>query len=127
MADSAVQPRSYSDDDRRMSDPEALMWRLEKDPYLSSNIGNVTIVDRAPDFDRLRSRMEQALSRVPRLHWRVQPGPADLGAPLWADDPDFDIDYHVRHISLPEPGSRRQLYDLASLITLDPFDRTRPL
>jgi WS/DGAT/MGAT family acyltransferase len=128
MADSASEPRSsYADDDRRMSDPEALMWRLEKDPYLSSNIGNITILDRAPDFDRLRARMEQALPRVPRLRWRVQPGPVDLGAPVWADDPDFDIDYHLRHISLPAPGSRRQLFDLVGLMTLDPFDRTRPL
>jgi diacylglycerol O-acyltransferase len=110
-----------------MSDPEALMWRLEKDPYLSSNIGNVTILDRAPDFARLRSRMEQAIPRVPRLRWRVQPNPVDLGAPVWADDPDFDLDYHLRHISLPQPGSHRQLYDLAALMTIDPFDRTRPL
>ena len=103
------------------------MWRLEKDPYLSSNIGTITILDRAPDFDRLRARMEQALLNVPRLRWRVQPNPGDLGAPIWADDPDFDIDYHVRRISLPRHGTRRQLYDLVALMTLDPFDRTRPL
>ena len=127
MADEATGKASYADDDRRMSDAEALMWRLEKDPYLSSNIGTVTIVDRPPDFDRLRARMERALSRVPRLRWRVQPNPADLGAPMWADDPDFDINLHVRHISLPQPGTRRQLFDLASVMVLDPFDRTRPL
>src|SRR5688500_20153239 len=105
MADSAVKPRSYSDDDRRMSDAEALMWRLEKDPYLYSNVGTVTILDRAPDFDRLRARMEQAIPRVPRLRWRVQPSPVDLGAPVWADDPDFDLEYHLRHISPPQPGT----------------------
>ncbi len=127
MADEANATVSYAIEDRRMSDAEALMWRLEKDPYLSSNIGTVTILDGPPDHDRLRARMEQALPRVPRLRWRVQPNPADLGAPMWADDPDFDIDYHVRHISLPQPGTRRQLYDLASVMMLDPLDRTRPL
>lgn len=128
MADTAAGSRSsYADDDRKMSDPEALMWRLEKDPYLSSNIGNITILDCAPDVDRLRARMLQALPKVPRLRWRVQPNPVDLGAPVWADDPDFDLDYHVRHISLPAPGTLRQLYDLCGLLTLDPFDRTRPL
>jgi len=127
MADDVTGTASYADDDRRMSDAEALMWRLEKDPYLSSTIGTVTILDRTLHFDRLRARMEQVLLRVPRLRWRVQPNPADLGAPMWADDPDFDIDLHVRHISLPKPGTRRQLFDLLSVMTLDPFDRTRPL
>ena len=93
----------------RMSDAEGLMWRLEKDPYLSSTFGTVTILDRPPDFDRLRARMERAIPRVPRLRWRVQPSPVNLGAPMWVDDPDFDIDYHVRHIALPKPGTLRQL------------------
>ncbi len=110
-----------------MSDAEGLMWRLEKDPHLSSTFGNVTILDRRPDFDRLRARMERAVAAVPRLGWRVQPAPANLSAPLWVDDPDFEIDYHVRRIALAKPGDLRQLLDLATLITLDPFDRTRPL
>lgn len=103
------------------------MWRLEKDPHLSSTFGTVSILDRAPDFDRLRARMERAVSAVPRLGWRVQPAPVNLQAPLWVDDPDFDIDQHVRRIALPKPGTLRDLYDLATLLVLDPFDRTRPL
>ena len=63
----------------------------------------------------------------PACGWRVQPRPVNLGAPMWVDDPDFDIDLHVRRIALPKPGTMRQLLDLATLITLDPFDRTRPL
>ena len=47
-----------------MSDAEGLMWRLEKDPHLSSTFGNVTILDRRPDFDRLRARMERALAET---------------------------------------------------------------
>jgi WS/DGAT/MGAT family acyltransferase len=113
--------------DRQMSDTEALMWRVEKDPFLASTFGAVTILDRAPDFDRLRSRMESAVHALPRLGWRVQPNPTGLGAPIWADDPDFDIDLHVRRVALPAPGTRRQLLDLASLFVLDPLDRTRPL
>ena len=103
------------------------MWRVEKDPYLASTFGTVTILDRAPDFDHLRARMESAVHAVPRLGWRVQPNPTGLGAPIWADDPDFDIDLHVRRVALPAPGTRRQLLDLASLFVLDPLDRTRPL
>lgn len=110
-----------------MSDAEALMWRVEKDPFLSSTFGSVTILDRRPDFDRLRARMAEAVHAVPRLGWRVLPNPSGFGAPIWADDPNFDIDLHVRRIGLPAPGTRRQLFDLASLFVLDPLDRTRPL
>jgi len=113
--------------DHKMSDAEALMWRLDKDPYLSSAFANISILDRAPDIDRLRRRMERAAIAIPRLRQRVQPSPANLTPPLWVDDPDFDIHYHVRRLALPAPGSLRQMLDLATLITNDPFDRTRPL
>ena len=113
--------------DRKMSDAEGLMWRLEKDPHLSSTFANVTILDKAPDFDRLLRRMERATYAVPRLRQRVQPAPVNLSAPMWVDDSNFDLRYHVRHIALPKPGSMRQLLDLASLIACDAYDRTRPL
>ena len=113
--------------DRKMSDAEGLMWRLEKDPHLSSTFANVTILDKAPDFDRLLRRMERATYAVPRLRQRVQPAPVNLSAPMWVDDVNFDLRYHVRHIALPKPGTMRQLLDLASLITCDAYDRTRPL
>jgi diacylglycerol O-acyltransferase / wax synthase len=113
--------------DRTMSDAEGLMWRLEKDPYLSSTFANVTILDRKPNFDMLRRRMEHTVLRIPRLRQRVQTSPGNVSAPVWVDDPDFDIDLHVRRIALARPGTDRQLFDLATLITADPFDRTRPL
>jgi WS/DGAT/MGAT family acyltransferase len=57
----------------------------------------------------------------------VQSTPANLTPPLWVEDPDFSIDYHVRRIAVPAPGTMRQALDIATLITADPFDRTRPL
>jgi WS/DGAT/MGAT family acyltransferase len=118
--------------DRRMSDAEGLMWRLESDPTLSSTFGNITILDRAPDMAVLRRRLTGAAKAVPRLRQRVQPSAMSRVSPLWAppswaEDPDFDLDYHLRRVALPEPGSLRQLLDLATLITSDPFDRWRPL
>lgn len=113
--------------DRKMSDAEGLMWRLEKDPHLSSTFANVTLLDRAPDFDRLLRRLDRAVHVIPRLRQRVQPVPANLSAPTWVDDPNFDIRNHVRHVALPKPGTLRQLLDLACLLTADSFDRTRPL
>jgi WS/DGAT/MGAT family acyltransferase len=113
--------------DRSMSDAEGLMWRLEKDPHLSSTFGTVSLLDRAPDFDSFRRRMERAVVAIPRLRQRVMPTPANLSPPVWVDDDNFDIDTHVRRIACPKPGTLRQVLDLASLIIADPFDRTRPL
>jgi diacylglycerol O-acyltransferase / wax synthase len=111
----------------RMSDAEALMWRLDKDPFLASTFGNVTVLDRAIDIDVFRRRMQRAAMVVPRLRQRVVAAPAHISPPVWADDPEFDINRHVRHIALPKPASMRQLEDLAVLLIADPFDRTRPL
>ena len=95
--------------DRKMSDAEGLMWRLEKDPHLSSTFANVTVLDKSPNFDVFLRRMERATYAVPRLRQRVQPAPANLSAPMWVDDSNFDLRYHVRHLALPKPGTRRQL------------------
>tara|TARA_Y100000385_G_scaffold46061_1_gene42675 strand:+ start:988 stop:2385 length:1398 start_codon:yes stop_codon:yes gene_type:complete len=111
----------------KMSDAEGLMWRLEKDPQLSSTFGTVTLLDRAPDFELLTARLLRATLTMPRLRQRVQTTPGNIGAPTWVNDPDFDINMHVRRLALPKPGSERQLFDLASLICADPFDRSRPL
>ena len=113
--------------DRRMTDVEALMWNLEKDPHLSASIANVTLFDVAPDPDRLRARLERAVAVVPRLRQRVVPALGRLAPPEWREDDDFDLDYHLRWIALPPPGSQRQLLDLAATLVHTPFDRTRPL
>lgn len=113
--------------DRRMSDTERLMWRLDRDPHLSSTFANISILDRPVDMDRFRRRLEIATRTVPRLRQRVHETPGGLSAPVWMDDPDFCLDDHVRRIALPRPGTMRQLADIAALITADPFDRSRPL
>lgn len=110
-----------------MTDAEALMWNLEKDPSLRSAFLNITFLDAHPDFDRFRSRISRAVSQIPRLRQRVVPSPARLAPPEWTDDPSFDLDYHVRRIAMPAPGSDRQLLDWAALHFQDPFDRARPL
>src|SRR5882724_12314917 len=88
--------------DRRMSDVEALMWNLEKDPALASTFANVTILDQPPDIDRLRRTMGHAVQVVPRLKQRVVPAFGRLAPPEWQDDTGFDLDDHIRHVGLPE-------------------------
>lgn len=113
--------------DRRMSDAEALMWNLEKDPALRSTFLSITFLDSPPSFDGFRSRMVRAVHEIPRLRQRVLPSPARLAPPAWVEDPDFDLDFHVRRIAVPAPGTDRQLLDLAAHEIQDPFDRSRPL
>ena len=65
--------------------------------------------------------------QVPRLRQRVVPALGRLAPPEWRDEPDFDLDYHLRWAALPGPGSMRQLLDLTATFVGTPFDRTRPL
>ncbi len=113
--------------DRRMTEAEALMWHLEKDPFLSSSFASVTILDTAPDFERFTRRMARAVAVVPRLRQRVAPAFGRLIPPAWEDDPDFDLAFHVRRVSLPPPAGEREVLDFAALVLADPVDRTRPL
>ena len=113
--------------DEHMTDFEALMWNLEKDPRLSSNIANMSILDRAPDLDRMRATLERASVVFPRLRQRVAPVFGRLAPPRWEIDPNFDLDHHLKHISLGGRGTKRDLYRLATSLFMDPFDRTRPL
>lgn len=112
---------------QRMSELEALLWTLEKDPHLDSTFANLTLLDRVPDLERFRRRMAHAATVVPRLRQRVGPGIGRLVPPEWRDDHDLDLDHHVRIIALPAPGTRRQLLDLVVQLAAEPLDRARPL
>jgi WS/DGAT/MGAT family acyltransferase len=103
------------------------MWNIEKDPWLNPSGAMISILDRPLDIDLFKARIRTAVAEIPRLRERVVPGFGRLSPPTWATDPEFDFDYHVRHIALPTPGTERQLLDLTTRLYEDPFDRTRPL
>jgi WS/DGAT/MGAT family acyltransferase len=111
----------------RMSDHEALMWNVEKDPWLNPSGGALTILDGPIDAEHFRRTMRAAIVKMSRLYERVVPGLAGLTPPAWVPDPEFDFDFHARHLSLPVPGTERLLFDLATQLYQEPFDRTRPL
>ena len=108
----------------RMTDAEALMWQAERDPLLRTAFSSVTFLGHAPDIDGFRERMARAVRVIPRLGHRVVDVPAGLGPPLWTRADDFDLNYHVRHMALPAPGTRRQLLDLAATLHEEVFDPT---
>lgn len=110
-----------------MSDADALMWHIEKDPILRSTIVAVGILDQAPDWARLRERYHRASLAIPRFRQRVLSPPLRIGPPRWAYEPDFDLDFHLKRFSVPPPGGRRQLLDAIAPIAQSSFDRARPL
>jgi len=108
-----------------MSEVEALMWRVGRDPFLDPTFGSLTLLDSAPDTAHLRQRLQRMVQRNPRFGQRVVEPAGQLTVPMWCDDPDFDIDGHLRTIRLPRPGNRRQLYDTAVRLVQEPFDESR--
>ncbi len=110
---------------RDMNALEALMWRAEADPRLRSTVAALELLDRAPKWERFLAAHDWATRMVPRFRQRVVEPALGLGAPAWAVDPDFDLDYHVRRVALPAPGSWRDLLDGAQRICMTPFDRAR--
>jgi WS/DGAT/MGAT family acyltransferase len=111
----------------RMSEHEALMWNIEKDPWLNPSGSALTILDGPIDIERFRRQVRYGVANVPRLYQRVVQGLGRISTPAWVPDPEFDFDSHILQLELPAPGSERQLFDLAAKLAAEPLDRTRPL
>ncbi len=111
----------------RMSNGEAIMWAVEKDPALRSDFCNLTFLDRRPSDARLHETLQRALEAIPRLGQRVVGAPLRIVPPEFADDPTLDLDAHVRVVAVPSPGDDRALLDLCGALAEQPLDRARPL
>jgi diacylglycerol O-acyltransferase len=79
------------------------------------------------DYEKLLGLIADRIAFVPRYRQRIRTVPGRLGNPVWVDDDDFDLTYHVRRSALPRPGSMEQLRDLAARIMSRRLDRSRPL
>ncbi len=78
-------------------------------------------------IDVFRGQLTARLGLLEPLRRRLVPVPFDLDRPWWIEDPAFDLDFHVRHVAVPAPGSDRQVADLVGAIIGRPLDRSRPL
>jgi len=90
------------------------------------DVGPLAGPDSGIDIDRVRAYVESRLHLIPRYRQRIARVPFD-GHPVWVDDEQFDIRYHVRHLSLPRPGCDRELKRLAGWINSQQLDRGKPL
>jgi WS/DGAT/MGAT family acyltransferase len=64
---------------------------------------------------------------LPPLRWRLAPVPLGVDLPYWVEDPDFDLDFHIRESAVPPPGDDRRLAETVARIFARPLDRGRPL
>jgi diacylglycerol O-acyltransferase len=92
------------------------------------NVGATLVLEGdPPPLDVLLAHVESRLALVPRFRQRVKSTPLQLTNPVWADDPRFDLRWHVRHTALPQPGSMDQLRELVARVMSAPLDLERPL
>ena len=110
-----------------LSPLDYLFHRGESHPSTRSAFLNLEILDRPADWGRLREAMDRASRVVIRMRQKVVIPPLPTTPPRWVVDPDFDLDYHLRRVALPAPGTLRQLLDLAELTLQSPLDTSRAL
>jgi diacylglycerol O-acyltransferase / wax synthase len=92
------------------------------------HIGSVAVFEGpAPAYEDLVGLIAAKLPLVPRYRQVVRTAPLQIFRPVWADDPHFEIGYHVRHAAVPAPGGAGQLRKLAARIFAQRLDRSRPL
>src|SRR3954466_87576 len=104
-----------------------LMHRGEANPRTRSGIMALELLDTTPDWDRFRTRFENASRKVLRLRQKVVVPTLPTAAPRWVVDPDFNLDFHVRRVRVSEPATLREVMDLAEVALQSTLDISRPL
>src|ERR1700756_4865988 len=112
----------------RLSTSDASFYRLE-DTATPMYVGSLSILRRPRaglSYEALLATIEQRLAQIPRYRQKVREV-IGMARPVWIDDRDFDITYHVRQSALPSPGSDEQLHELIARLAARPLDKSRPL
>ncbi len=113
----------------RLSASDAAFFHLEN-TATPMYVGSLSIL-RKPraglSYETLLETVERRLPQIPRYRQKVREVTLGLARPVWVDDREFDITYHIRRSALPSPGSDAQLHDLIARLGSRPLDRTRPL
>jgi diacylglycerol O-acyltransferase / wax synthase len=113
----------------RLSTADASFYRLEN-TATPMYVGSLSILRRPRaglSYETLLATIEQRLAQIPRYRQKVREVRVGMARPVWIDDSDFDITYHVRQSALPSPGSDEQLHELIARLAARPLDKLRPL
>jgi diacylglycerol O-acyltransferase len=116
---------------QRLTGLDATFLYLET-PRTHMHVGGVEIFDPATvpggySFEKVRALVEERLQLMPPFRRRLVEIPFQIHHPLWVEDPDFDLDYHLRRAALPAPGGYQELAEFSEGFMSRPLDRTRPL
>jgi diacylglycerol O-acyltransferase / wax synthase len=106
---------------------DILLHRGEANPRTRSGIMALEILDTTPDWERFQNVFENASRRALRLRQKVVTPTVPTAAPRWVVDPDFNLNFHVRRVRVPAPGTLREVLDLAEVMLQSPLDISRPL
>jgi diacylglycerol O-acyltransferase / wax synthase len=106
---------------------DVLMHRGEANPRSRSGMMSVQILDTTPTWDRFYAGIDSGSRRVLRMRQKVIMPTLPTASPRWVVDPDFNLDYHVRRLRVPEPGTVREVLDVAEVMVQSPMDVSRPL
>jgi diacylglycerol O-acyltransferase / wax synthase len=113
----------------RLSASDASFYYLEN-TSTPMYVGSLSILRRPRSglsYETLLATVERRLPQIPRYRQKVREVTLGLARPVWVDDPDFDITYHIRRSALPSPGSDAQLHELIARLGSRPLDKSRPL
>jgi diacylglycerol O-acyltransferase len=116
----------------RLSALDASFLYLEK-PNVHMHVAGLGIVDPSTRPDGavteadLARLITERIHQVPRFRQKVAVPPFAAGRPVWVDDEDFDLSFHLRRTALPSPGGRRELAEFVQRVHSRPLDRTKPL
>jgi diacylglycerol O-acyltransferase / wax synthase len=111
----------------RLSGLDASFLWLEEGPA-HMHVASTTLFEGpTPEYDEICGHIESRLHLVPRFRQKLRMVPYGQGRPKWVDDPQFNLEYHIRHTALPAPGSEEQLRTLAARIFSQRLDRSKPL
>ncbi len=115
---------------QKLSGQDALFLHMDR-PHAATHVTMIYVYDQSGLAKPLRFRqiighLEKRLQDSPFYRRRIVQAPMGLAYPYWADDPDFDIDFHVRHLALPKPGDWRQFQIMVARIHARQLDLTRP-
>jgi len=118
---------------QRLSALDVQFLLLEK-PNVHYHVAGLSILDPStrpggPDgfFDDLKRLFADRQHLIPRFRQKVMFVPFGAGRPVWVDDPDFDVDFHIRKGALPKPGGKKELADYVQRIHSRPLDRSKSL
>lgn len=114
---------------QRLSGLDAMFFYLET-PSAHMHVAGVYELDpgdEAIGFEKVRAMVAERLPLAAAFRRRLVEVPFKLTHPLWVEDPDFDLDYHVRRAALPSPGGRGELEEFVAQVVGLPLDRRRPL